>query len=161
MKIINHQKTTYLNEIDDQIYKFIAADKKIDYSLDIFTNSTKKEIDARKCEIKSFIKQLNELKKLPYMKQRSQEWLDARKNILTASNLDDALSNNCLKLAKTKAGVIIDNTDYSTIAPLKWGTMFEEMASRCYSQRRNDICIHEFVRGCVCIYLYMNLYEYL
>ena len=58
--------------------------------------------------------------------------------------MEEAIGKSCNKLAKKKAGVIINNINYSSIPALKWGTMFEEMATRCYSQKRKNIEIYEF-----------------
>jgi len=144
MKILNHSETMSINQLDDEIYKSIITNTKIDFTQTVIKDHPRKHVIERKKILKSFIKQLKELNKLPFFKQRTQEWFEARKNILTASNLEEAISKSSLRLAKTKAGVIVDNTVYSTIAPLKWGTMFEDMASRCYSQKRNDIRIFDF-----------------
>lgn len=93
---------------------------------------------------------LAELRKLPFVKQRSIEWLEMRKNRLTASDLYDAIKggNTTLTLAKKKANVIIDNTNYNGIRALKWGTMFEPMATRCYSQLHGNIHVYDF--GLIC-----------
>lgn len=101
-------------------------------------------------KIKAYRRQLFNLRQLPFIKQRTQEWLDLRKDRLTASDLYDAIKGgaNALSLAKKKANVTIDKTNYKNIAPLKWGTMFEPMASRCYSQHNCNIQIHDF--GLVC-----------
>ena len=144
MKLINHNDTTALNILDDEVYKSIRDKTKLDFSNEIFKEYGRKHVIDRKKKIKSFVAQLKDLRKLPFYKQRSQEWYDARKNILTASDLEEAIGTNCLKLAKKKAGKIIDNIVYSNIPPLKWGTMFEDMAARCYSQQRNDIIIYDF-----------------
>lgn len=98
----------------------------------------------RHIKIDNYRQQLQKLKELPVIKQRTDEWYSARKLRLTASDLDEAISNNNIRLAKKKAGVIIDNTNYAGIPALKWGTMFEPMATRCYSQKHNDILMHEF-----------------
>lgn len=144
MKIFNSENTSELNKLDDVIYSFIKTNQKIDYTDEIIKQYTKKKVNERYKNLKSYIQQLNILIQKPVLKQRTIEWLEARKNILTASDLEDALSKNCMKLAKKKAGVTIDNTVYSAIPALKWGTMFEEMATRCYSQKRNNLKIYEF-----------------
>ena len=94
--------------------------------------------------------QLEELQKIPFIQQRTQEWLELRKNRLTASDLYDAIKggSTSLNLAKKKANIIIDNVNYNNIPALKWGTMFEPMASRCYSQANNNIKIYDF--GLIC-----------
>jgi putative phage-type endonuclease len=107
-------------------------------------NYKKVHIIKRLKNLKKYRKKLNELKNMPLIKQRTEEWFNLRKNRLTASDLYDAInkSNECL--AKKKAGVIIDNTNFNIIPPLKWGTMFEPMAIRCYSHIKNNIEINEF-----------------
>ena len=84
------------------------------------------------------------------MKQRTTEWFEARKTRLTASDLYDAVKggNVSIRLAKKKANIVVDNINYNAIPALKWGTMFEPMATRCYSQRMNNIAIHDF--GLIC-----------
>ena len=90
------------------------------------------------------------LKKLPFIKQRTPEWLDLRKDRLTASDLYDAIKggSTTITLAKKKANVIKDKVNYNNIPALKWGTMFEPMATRCYSQANNNIQVHDF--GLIC-----------
>lgn len=90
------------------------------------------------------------LKKLPFVKQRTIEWLDLRKDRLTASDLYDAIKggNTTLSLAKKKANLVKDKTNYNHVPALKWGTMFEAMATRCYSQANNNIYVHDF--GLIC-----------
>lgn len=126
MKLTCAEQTKILTENDIKIYNG-----------DIVNVERKRKLDK-------YRKQLQKLKDLPIIIQRTKEWYDARKLRLTASDLDEALSKNNLRLAKKKAGVIIDNTNYAVIPALKWGTMFEPMASRCYSQANNNIQIHEF-----------------
>jgi len=107
-------------------------------------------IKERLADIKKYQAELKELLKLPLMKQRTEEWFEARKSRLTASDLYDAVKggNVSIKLAKKKANIIIDNINYNAIPALKWGTMFEPMATRCYSQKMNNIDIHDF--GLIC-----------
>lgn len=107
-------------------------------------------INKRLTSIKKYRVELKALLTLPLMKQRSVEWFEARKTRLTASDLYDAVKggNISIKLAKKKANIIIDNINYNSIPALKWGTMFEPMASRCYSQKMNNINIHDF--GLLC-----------
>jgi putative phage-type endonuclease len=102
-------------------------------------------------KIKEYRKQLFNLKQIPFVKQRTPEWLDLRKDRLTASDLYDAVkggANTIMALAKKKANVTVDKINYKNIPPLKWGTMFEPMAARCYSQCNKNIMIHDF--GLIC-----------
>ena len=39
---------------------------------------------------------------------------------------------------KKKANIVVDNINYNAIPALKWGTMFEPMATRCYSKKMNN-----------------------
>ena len=108
------------------------------------------DVKKRALEIKQYRKELKVLLQLPLMKQRTEEWYEARKTRLTASDLYDAIKggNVSIKLAKKKANIVVDTINYNGIPALKWGTMFEPMATRCYSQKMNDIAIHDF--GLVC-----------
>ena len=83
---------------------------------------------------------IEELLKKPFIKQRTPEWFKLREDRLTASDLHDAIKNP-LSLAKRK----LKGTTFisSGIPALKWGTMFEAMAIRIYSNIK-DIKIHEF-----------------
>ena len=154
-----------MNYIDLYIIKYFNNKfKKIDDAIifDNFAYDIKKQMNDNNIDIniddiihriktiKKFRKTLKELKKLPYIKQRTIEWLEARKNRLTASDVYDAVKGNStsLALAKKKANVVIDNTDYNAIKALKWGTMFESMAERCYSKKYGNININEF--GLLC-----------
>jgi putative phage-type endonuclease len=125
------------NNINDLCNKYLLSKNYVsEYDKDF--------IKKRYEELSEYKNVLKDLKKIKLIKQRSQEWFNIRKERLTASDLGEALSNNNSRLAKKKAGITKDNTNYSSIPPLKWGTMFENMAMRCYSQDRNDILIHEF-----------------
>ena len=136
MKKINHNETFDITKKDLEIYNAIISKKT--HSFESIRDKT------RANKLIAYRAKLHELKKLPLIHQRTIEWLNARKNRLTASDLEEAIKSNNIKLAKKKAGVTPDTTNYKTIAPLKWGTMFEDMAMRCYSQQHNDIKVHEF-----------------
>jgi len=83
---------------------------------------------------------LEDLLKLPFIKQRSPEWFKLREDKLTASDLYDAIKNP-YSLAKKKVKNISFNS--SAIPALKWGTMFEPLAIQIYSHINNKK-IHEF-----------------
>lgn len=104
----------------------------------------------RICKIKNNREILCELIKIPEIKQRTEEWFEARKTRLTASDLCDAIkkTNVSTMLAKKKAKIVVDKINYNAIPALKWGTMFEPMAARCYSQCNNNIGIYDF--GLIC-----------
>jgi putative phage-type endonuclease len=83
---------------------------------------------------------LDELLKKPLIKQRSPEWFKLREDRLTASDLHDAIKNPTSLAKKKLKGITFIS---SAIPALKWGTMFEAMAIRIYSNMK-DIKIHEF-----------------
>lgn len=135
-----------MNIINKTIWNMIKENEEI--TLDNIINKIP-DVDKTKIENKynKYINNsliLEKLKKIPLVKQRTQEWIDLRKNRLTASNLAEAISNNNDRIAKKKANIIIDNVNYNNIPAIKWGVMFESMALRCYSQLNNDIKVNEF-----------------
>jgi putative phage-type endonuclease len=160
------------NAIDLSFLKYIkdsvsgeSSDSDTDKCIDEATQFICDELDGisidvvknRLADIRQYRAELKELLKLPLMKQRTTEWFDARKTRLTASDLYDAIkvsrdssdSSVSIKLAKKKANIVAaDTINYNAIPALKWGTMFEPMATRCYSQKMNDILIHDF--GLIC-----------
>ena len=145
------------NVIDKEMIYFINNNikdvNKIEYIYKKYKdtmNIDKKAIKYRICEINKYRKVLKELVKQPIIKQRTKEWFDARENRLTASDLCDAISDKKVsdEIAKKKAKIKKDNINYNSIKALKWGTMFEPMASRIYSEINGNVNIYEF--GLIC-----------
>ena len=135
--------------LDNKLYKFIKYNLNLDLNdklklINEFNKIDINYIDNRIEIINNYRLKLDYLKSLPYIEQRTNEWFELRKNCLTASDLFEGISKNNNILAKKKAGVYIDNTDFTSIPALKWGTMFEDMATRIYSENNNNISIHEF-----------------
>jgi putative phage-type endonuclease len=83
---------------------------------------------------------LNKLKEKPFIKQRTDEWFSLRQNILTASDLYDAIYHPA-SLIKKK----IKNASFNSYAipALKWGCMFEPIAIDIYGYL-NKTKINEF-----------------
>lgn len=133
----------FKNTKDDDInaYKNIYKNNKQTFES---KNISKDDVKDRFKKVNTYRRKLNELKKMPLIKQRTPEWFELRKNRLTASDAHDAIATNNLLLAKKKAGVYIDETNLNKVPPIKWGTMFEDMAMRCYSQRNFNMVINEF-----------------
>ncbi len=100
--------------------------------------------------IRGYRKRLAELKQIPYIAQRSQEWYDLRKQRLTASDTAQAIGKGKFgtrdQLVQKKVNEVLGVPDNfpKHLPALKWGIMFEAMAARCYAQRHQDIEIHEF-----------------
>ena len=145
------------NSIIDREYLSIIKDRKkncddidiyndIEINIDIDRDLINKRVE----DITSYREILKKLVSQPIIKQRTLEWFEARKNRLTASDLADAIKDTKASdtIAKKKAKIIKDNTNYNAIKALKWGTMFEPMATRIYSQINNNIHVYEF--GLIC-----------
>lgn len=127
--------------------------------------------EASQTELKSAIwdfmrriRCLRGFRQMTFAPQRSAEWLELRKNLLTASDLASALGKGKFitrpKLIQSKAearrpislapplGVVfapppLAPKPYKSPA-LSWGTMFEPMIARIYSEKHNDIHLYEF-----------------
>jgi putative phage-type endonuclease len=144
------------NVIDKEIYKFIKNNKSVSILTkhnDIIGKNKNIEKNLISNRLETISKNriiLDNLMKIPVIEQRTKEWYDARDTRLTASDLCDAIKKGAVsdKIAKKKAKILVDNTNYNNVPALKWGTMFEHMAARCYSQINNDIIIHDF--GLIC-----------
>lgn len=100
----------------------------------------------RLSKLKSYQIQLEKLKQLPHIQQRSQEWYDIRKNIITASDFAQALGEGKFgtqkQIYQKKCGYEEEKFN-SNLPPLKWGIMFEPVASKIYEMRMR-CSIHEF-----------------
>ena len=109
-------------------------------------NYTKTDIELRKTVLKKNVKQLLHLKTLPVIEQKSEEWYNVRKNLITASDFAQALGEGKFGTQKQfyekKCGFDEDVFN-ANLPPLKWGNMFESVAQSIYS-RRNEVIVHEF-----------------
>ena len=83
-----------IENVSNLVYNILNKDKV--FTLDVVT--------TRITTIKQYRDELKVLLQLPLMKQRSNEWFEARKTRLTASDLYDAIKggNVSIKLAKKK-----------------------------------------------------------
>ena len=156
MKNLNSKNNLKINDdyyndntrnLDNLLYKYIKYDitlDKNDYKFLKKEHINDEFIINRVKLLKHNKILLDKLLKYPYIEQCTDKWYEIRKTCLTASDLGEALSKNNNLLAKKKAGVYIDNTNFQSVPPLKWGNMFEDMAIRCYKQRNNNINIHKF-----------------
>jgi len=100
-------------------------------------------------QIRLYRKQLEYLKTLPKVEQRTLEWYDQRKNKLTASAFAQAINKGKFgsrhDLLMTKAFPENEKKqDSMKIAPLRHGIMLEDMTARCYSQRKGNIKLNLF-----------------
>jgi putative phage-type endonuclease len=105
-------------------------------------------IVKRKVLLQSYQMQLQELIQIPIVVQRSQEWFDSRKTLITASDFAQALGEGKFgtkrDIFKKKCGFEQEvKLSPNSMAPLKWGVMFEPIAQNIYSQRTR-MKIYEF-----------------
>jgi putative phage-type endonuclease len=103
-------------------------------------NVTEEEFKDAINKIKKNRKQLKHLKTLPIVVQRSDEWFDMRKNMLTASDTYNAIIKS-KTLVKTKAKKIVKRIKAKA---LTWGIMFEPIATNIYAKENNDIKVYDF-----------------
>jgi putative phage-type endonuclease len=92
-------------------------------------------------------KQLEHLMTIPVIEQRSAQWHAVRKEIITASDFAQALGEGKFgtqkQIYQKKCGYEEEKAFNSSLPPLKWGTMFEPVASELY-KRRYECELHEF-----------------
>ncbi len=91
--------------------------------------------------------QLEKLLTSPGITQRTHEWYSARGQLITAS--DAAQAMGCAKFG-TQRQFFAKKCGYEqeafnpNVPPLKWGTMYEAVATEAYSLRTAGITVHEF-----------------
>ena len=101
-------------------------------------------------EISKSALQLEVLKAIPMVEQRSPEWYKLREGLLTASSLADAIGrgksgrssrNSCIL---EKAGLVKKNYGGAKSPALEWGVRYEPVANLVYRLMNGDITIYEF-----------------
>lgn len=131
--------------IDTCIRKGISAKTTNTFVKVLFPDSPL-DTSSRKKQINKYKEILEDLKNIPLVEQRTPEWYEIRRNLITASDFAQALGEGKFgsqkQLYKNKCGY--EETPFNaSLPPLKWGTMFEYVAQTIYSQR-NSVHIHEF-----------------
>lgn len=109
-----------------------------------------KNILNRIDQIRSYRHKLLFLKKIPLIEQRSEEWYNLREAMITASDFGDALAidkfgkkTDPKKIYEKKCGYEPPQEYNMASIFLKWGVMFEPIATKLY-ECRNGIKVHEF-----------------
>ena len=120
----------------------------VNFSID--DNVTKNYIINRIKKINEYKKKLELCKDIPVIVQRTDEWFTARKNMITASDMAQALNKGKFgnqkdfiikKVDKLKSN---ENVYHNTDNPiLLWGVRYEEVANRIY-MKRNNVEVYEF-----------------
>lgn len=104
-----------------------------------------KFIIERLAKTKKYRKQLRKLMKIPTIEQRSQKWYEVRNNLITASDMGQALGvgkfGSVRDLYVKKSGY--EEVQFGTFPALEWGVRFEPVATRIYERRQNTH-INEF-----------------
>lgn len=91
--------------------------------------------------------QLHKLLVSPGITQRTHEWYSARGQLITAS--DAAQAMGCAKFG-TQRQFFAKKCGFEqeafnpNVPPLKWGTMYEAVATEAYSLRTAGVTVHEF-----------------
>lgn len=90
---------------------------------------------------------LHHLISMPKLEQRSPEWYAMRKNMITASDLAQALGQGKFGTQKDliikKCGFKEEAPFQASLPPLKWGIKYEPLAIEMY-KRRAKVDVHDF-----------------
>jgi putative phage-type endonuclease len=96
-------------------------------------------ITERLAKTKQYRKQLRKLMKIPTIEQRSPEWYEVRNNLITASDMGQALGvgkfGSVRDLYVKKSAY--EDVPFGTFPALEWGVRFEAVATRIYEKRQN------------------------
>lgn len=138
-----------------EVFDTACTDKLVDFvhgmlcGMDSSTNVVHNDICARVETIRKARSQLATLLATPQVAQRSEEWYEMRRGRLTASAVAQAIGQGKYgtrsALVRSKAFPELDEPFNSFgCPPLRHGIILEDMSARCYSQRMNNIKIHNF-----------------
>lgn len=139
------------NIVNNVIHKKKKVKKQLALINELFLESMERDIgeedvDKRICKIKIYKDTLKWLLTLPKIEQRSQEWYDIRKQLITASDFAQALGKGKfgtkMQFYKNKCGYEENKVDM-TIPALQWGVRYEEVANKFYKLKMN-VDVHEF-----------------
>jgi len=152
-EVANRKIETFLWQLQNHLSVNIsvASPKKIENVCKYISELAELQNEYVTSRIKTIIgykKQLEHVNSLPQVKQRSEEWYELRKNMLTASDTAQALGlskySKQSQLVTKKAFPEKNNMNGMVIPALRHGIVYESMALRCYQQRHANMKIHEF-----------------
>ncbi len=139
---INKKKDDLLINITDNIFNNLRISSEY--------NINHKYIEDRLHKIELYKEKLKEIKKIPVIVQRSDEWFNVRKNLITASDMAQALNKGKFGsqkefIIKKVTNLIENNNTYiqSDNPALLWGVKYEEVANSIY-MKRNHLKVFEF-----------------
>lgn len=137
--------------VNNVIHKKKKISKQISLMKEFFLDSMDKEINNSEVinrieEIKRYKEQLKKICMIPKVEQRSDEWYNIRKSLITASDFAQALGKGkfgtTTDFYKNKCGYEDNNIDMS-IPALQWGVRYEEVANMFYKMKMN-VDVYEF-----------------
>jgi putative phage-type endonuclease len=111
-----------------------------------FENIKNTHVLERISKIETYKLQLDQLRTIPIIEQRSDEWYTVRKSLITASDFAQALGKGKFgskkQFMKKKCGYEEDVLDMN-IPPLQWGVRYEEVANMLYKSKMS-VDVFEF-----------------
>jgi len=135
--------------IDDINYSIINIHNVVNiseiYMIKSIINSVVNDITTNHIKIIKFKKIVSDLEKLELPEQRSKEWFELRRGLLTASSLASAVGH-CF--FKSRDELILDKSDpvekpFESNPITEWGVKYEEIATKFY-ELINNVKILEF-----------------
>lgn len=96
------------------------------------TNMKKDDIKSRINQISNYKNQLKKLIEKPVIKQRTEEWYEARKNIITASDFAQALGKGKFGSVRQFYRKKCGEDTFMSNEYVIWGNMFEDVAISIY-----------------------------
>jgi putative phage-type endonuclease len=111
-----------------------------------YSNITQTLVLKRLKQIDEYKAQLSKIQLIPVIEQRSDEWYEIRKTLITASDFAQALGKGKFgtkkQFIKKKCGFEEDIIDMN-LPPLQWGVRYEEVANMFYQYKMN-VNVFEF-----------------
>ena len=142
-RTLKRYRTTY--DYSKENEKKLINDIYNKVSVSVDDNVTKDYINNRLLNILRYQHQLEELKKIPVIEQRSEEWYKARQTLISASDFGQALNRG--EYGSQRDFIIKKVTGKSKEItykkPLLWGVKYEDVATAIYS-KRNKVIVYEF-----------------
>lgn len=107
------------------------------------------DLNARVQECAEWQRQLGRLLMSPGIAQRTPEWYEARMQLITASDVAQALGRakfgNQKQFFQKKCGMPEEQVPFdASIPPLKWGVMYEPVAQSIYAATNGGMGVYEF-----------------
>ena len=103
------------NDSPEIITRYLVENIHSNLTISIDVNLTEEYIDNRLRKIDEYKKQLEKIKEIPIIEQRSDEWFSIRRNLITASDMAQALNKGKFGTQKDflikKIGNLMENNN--------------------------------------------------